>query len=57
MLYYCFSNIKITIMGIGGFFKNLFGSSKETVSDATNKAGEFAGEAIEKAKEVAAPVV
>ena len=44
-------------MGIGGFFKNLFGSSKEKVSEMADKAEEFAGETFEKAKEAAAAIV
>jgi len=44
-------------MGIGGFFKNLFGSSKEKVSEFADKAETFAEETIEKAKEAAAPMI
>ena len=44
-------------MGIGGFFKNLFGSSKEKVSEFADKAENFAEETIENAKEAAAPLV
>ena len=44
-------------MGLGGFFKNLFGSAKEKVSEVADKAEDFAEEAIEKVKETAAPLV
>ena len=40
-------------MGLGGFFKNLFGNSKGTVSDAADKVEEMAGGAFAKAKEAA----
>ena len=42
-------------MGLGGFFKNLFGSAKEKESEVADKAEDFAEEAIEKEKETAAP--
>jgi len=44
-------------MGIGGFFKNLFGSAKENIDSIADKAEDLAGDAIEKAKEAATPLV
>ena len=39
-------------MGLGDFFKNLFGSSaKSSVSGMADKAESFASDAIEKAKD------
>jgi hypothetical protein len=34
-------------MGLGGFFKNLFGSAKETVSQVADKAEDLAIDAIQ----------
>ena len=44
--------LKKNIMGLGGFFKNLFGSAKENVDQLADKAEGFAEEAIEKAKKL-----
>ena len=42
-------------MGLGSFFKNLFGSKK--VDQVVDQVEEFAENAIDKAKEVAAPLI
>ena len=44
-------------MGLGGFFKNLFGSAKENMGSLADKAEDLAENAIEKAKEAAAPLM
>lgn len=42
-------------MGLGSFFKNMFGSKK--VEEVVNQVEEFADNAIEKARETAAPLM
>ena len=42
-------------MGLGSFFKNLFGSKK--ADQVIDQVEEFADKAIDKAKEVAAPLI
>jgi len=44
-------------MGLGSFFKNLFGSAKEKASDIADKTENFVEESYEKAKELATPVI
>ena len=44
-------------MGLGGFFKNLFGSAKGSIDSIADKASDMAGDAIEMAKDAAAPLM
>lgn len=44
-------------MGLGSFFKNLFGSAKTSAEDIADKAEHIVGETIAKAKESAAPLI
>jgi ElaB/YqjD/DUF883 family membrane-anchored ribosome-binding protein len=44
-------------MGLGSFFKNLFGSAKTTAEDTANKAEHIVEDAVAKAKETAAPFI
>jgi ElaB/YqjD/DUF883 family membrane-anchored ribosome-binding protein len=44
-------------MGLGNYFKNLFGSAKESTEKMVDKAEIFAQEASEKIREVATPLV
>jgi uncharacterized protein YjbJ (UPF0337 family) len=44
-------------MGLGSFFKNLFGSAKEKAGEIADKTENFVEESYEKAKETAAPII
>ena len=44
-------------MGLGSFFKNLFGSGKQSAENLADKAGDIADDTYAKAKEAAAPYI
>lgn len=44
-------------MGLGSFFKNLFGSAKESAEEIGNKASDIINETVDIAKEAAAPIL
>ncbi len=44
-------------MGVGSFFKNLFGSAKTSTADMADKAEHLVEDTVAKAKEAAAPII